>query len=203
MRNTTAHCFVFFLLRWPAQVTTHRCRLITVNDRRYQKILLYKKPQSIKQFCLQQMHFPRFTSIWSYFTPRGRGLGVWGEGIGGGGAWFVTLTRCCFFHQQSLLTWQKAHKELVMCNIYSFSENSVGIRGGLTHAPVWLDWRNTWTGGTVREVRLWFTATFCFFLFPPSLPPSPPPLPSNHLPSFKHPIERVLVSEQLKSLGVQ
>lgn len=90
----TVFCFLFFLLRWPARVTTHRCRLITVNDRRYQKILLYKKPQSIKQFCLQQMHLPRFTSIWSYFTPKGKGVGGWG-GRGGnwgrGGPWFVTL----------------------------------------------------------------------------------------------------------------
>lgn len=41
----------------------------------YQKILVYKKPQSINQFCLQQTLLPLFASVWSYFT------------LGGGGGW--------------------------------------------------------------------------------------------------------------------
>lgn len=54
----TRHISFFFNTGRPRKP---RCRLITVDDRRYQKTLPYKKPQSIKQFCLQQTHFPFFS----------------------------------------------------------------------------------------------------------------------------------------------
>lgn len=108
--KNTAHFFTM------ASTGCLLCRWITVNDRGYQKILQYKKPQSIKQFCLQQTHVPLFTSIWSYFTLRGRGVGV------GGAVSFIN----------SHVWLSRRHTRSSSCAIYSFSETALGLDAGCT-----------------------------------------------------------------------
>lgn len=98
------------------------CRLITVNDRRYQKTLLYKKPQSIKQFCLQQMHLP-------FIHPRLE-LFYTGGGGGGGAVVWNTVWHAAVSFLNSHVWLCRRHTRSSSCAIYSFSETALRSAAG-------------------------------------------------------------------------